>query len=925
MAGGLRVSGSLDVGVLEAAVAGVVARHEALRTRFAWADGALQQVVSEGDGLPVSVPVVVVEGLVEEWFEGVVEEPFDLSAGPLVRVVVGRLGEGEWAVGLVAHHTVVDGWSMGLILRELGALYGAHTAGIDPETVLPALDLQYGDFAVWQREELSGEALEEGLAYWKDTLAGASGLELPAERPRTDSASSYPAGQVPVVVPAALAGRLKTVAETGRATVFQGLLASFASVLGRWSGQSDVVVATPVAGRSRAELEDVVGFFVNTIALRLDTSGRGSFTDVLGRARETVLGALAHQDVPFEKVAQVAGSDLVRVLLALDNTPRGGWELPGAAVSEFQAGGGRAQFEVALHLRERGDGSLEGRLEYAADLFDADGMERLTGAWLRLLEAAVTHPDTVLNSHQLSSPAEQALIASFTSPDPEPVTGLMHEEISRQAAATPDALAVTDETGNTLTYRELDAAANRLANHLQTAGIGVEDVVGICLHRSLDLVVALVGVLKAGAAYLPLDPDYPTGRLTAMATGSRVPLVLTHDLALDVASALELPDGARLVNLDTDRTVIDQASDTAPQTGVGPENAAYVLYTSGSTGAPKGAVNTHAAFVNRIAWTQNAYQLDHTDRVLFKTPIGFDVSGWEWTWPLTVGATIQLVTPGGHRDPAHLTHLIRTTGTTVCHFVPSMLRYFLEHPDTPHTTTLTDVIVSGEELTPHLAHTFHTTLPHTRLHNLYGPTEAAIDVTAHTVDPHHTHTRIPIGTPITGTELHVLDTHHQPVPIGVTGHLHIGGTALARGYHHQSALTADRFTPHPTRPGHRLYATGDQARWTTHGTLEYLGRNDHQIKIRGQRIEPAEIDTALHTHPDITHTITTTHTTPDGTTHLATYYTTTPHTTPPTPQQLRTHLRTHLPTAMIPTYLTHLTHLPQLPNGKTNTKQLPPP
>ncbi|MFD3518836.1 AMP-binding protein, partial [Streptomyces sp. NPDC058663] len=334
-------------------------------------------------------------------------------------------------------------------------------------------------------------------------------------------------------------------------------------------------------------------------------------------------------------------------------------------------------------------------------------------------------------------------------------------------------------------------------------------------------------------------------------------------------------------------------------------------------------MNTHAAFVNRITWTQNAYPLTPTDRVLFKTPIGFDVSGWEWTWPLTTGATIHLLTPGAHRDPTHLTHTIRTAGITVCHFVPSMLRHFLAHPDTPHCTTLTHLITSGEELTPHLTTTLHTTLPTTHLHNLYGPTEAAIDVTHHTPDPHTPHTRIPIGTPITGTDLHVLDTHHQPVPIGVTGHLHIGGTPLARGYHHQPALTADRFIPHPTHHGQRLYATGDQARWTPHGTLEYLGRNDHQIKIRGQRIEPAEIDTALHTHPHITHTITTTHTTPDHTTHLATYYTTTPHTTPPTPQQLRTHLHTHLPTAMIPTYLTHLTHLPQLPNGKTDTTQLP--
>ncbi|MFD3518697.1 condensation domain-containing protein, partial [Streptomyces sp. NPDC058663] len=609
VAGGLRVSGVLDVGVLQAAVAGVVARHESLRTRFAWVGGALQQVVAEPSAVVVGVPVVEVAGSLDEWFGAVVEEPFDLAAGPLVRVVVGRLGEGEWAVGLVAHHMIVDGWSMGVLLRELGVLYGVAASGGDVAEVWPELEVQYGDFAVWQREELSGEVLEEGLGFWKEALAGASGLELPAERPRTGGASSYAAGQVAVVVPAVLAGRLKAVAEAGRATVFQGLLASFASVVGRWAGQPDVVVATPVAGRSRAELEGVVGFFVNTLALRVDTSGGCSFTELLGRAREVTLGALAHQDVPFERVAQVAGSDLVRVMLALDNTPRMGGELPGAVVTEFQAGGGKAQFEAALHLRERADGSLEGRLEYAADLFDADGMERLAGAWLRVLEAAVAAPEMPVASHALSGGAERELIASFSCPDPEAVTGLMHEEIARQAAATPDAMAVAGEDGTGLTYAELDAEANRLANFLRAAGVGVEDVVGVCLHRSTDLVVALVGVLKAGAAYLPLDPDYPAGRLRAMATGSRVPVVLTHDAALDATTGIGLSAGVRIVNLDADRAAVEAFPRTDPRVPLTPANAAYVLYTSGSTGAPKGAVNTHAAFVNRITWTQNAYPL----------------------------------------------------------------------------------------------------------------------------------------------------------------------------------------------------------------------------------------------------------------------------------------------------------------------------
>ncbi|MER7901629.1 amino acid adenylation domain-containing protein, partial [Streptomyces sp. NPDC096046] len=710
------------------------------------------------------------------------------------------------------------------------------------------------------------------------------------------------------------------------------MLASFASVVGRWAGRSDVVVGTPVAGRSRAELEPLVGFFVNTVALRVDVGGRVSFAELVERARAVTLGALAHQEVPFEKVAQAVGGEragLVRVLFALDNTPRGEWELDGARVSELVVPGGRAQFEVAVQLREQPDGSVAGRLEYAADLFDAPSMERFAHSWLRVLGEAVAAPGRPVAAHPLTSPQERARLAAFSAPDPEPVVGLVHEQIALQAARTPHAVAVADESGATLTYHELEEAAGRLAGHLHAHGVGVEDVVGLCLERSLDLVVSLLAVLKAGGAYLPLDPDYPPGRLAAMTAGSRAAVVLTHAPTRPLVTGLDLPEGTGLIDLDQDRETITARPPQPPKAPLTVSNAAYVLYTSGSTGAPKGAVNTHAAFVNRIAWTQHAHPLTGKDRVLFKTPIGFDVSGWEWAWPLACGATVQLAAPGTHRDPAHLARLIQHTHTTVCHFVPAMLRHFLQTPHAAHCTSLRHVIASGEELTPHLATTFHTVLPHTRLHNLYGPTEAAIDVTAHPVTTPLPPGPVPIGTPVTGTDLHVLDDHHHPVPLGVTGHLHIGGIQLARGYHHQPALTADRFTPHPTRPGERLYTTGDLARFNHDGTLTYLGRTDHQIKIRGQRIEPAEIDTALHTHPAITHTITTTHTTthPDNTstTHLATYYTTHPHTTPPTPDQLRTHLRTHLPTAMIPTYLTHLPHLPQLPNGKTDHHQLPTP
>ncbi|MFI6377794.1 condensation domain-containing protein, partial [Streptomyces sp. NPDC050546] len=736
VAGGLRVSGRLDVAVLERAVGELVARHEVLRTGLVWADGGLRQVVRPAGATRVPVDVVEVtegEGGVDRWLTPWVEQPFDLAAGPLVRVAVGQLAAAEQVVALAVHHAVVDGWSLGIVLRELGALYAAFAGGAEVSP-LPEPELQYGDFATWQRETVTDDSLRSGLDHWTSVLADAAPLELPTDAPRREGLTSYDLGVLPVAVSGGLVGRVRSVAEGEQATVFQGLFASFAALLGRWSGQRDVVLGTPVAGRSRTELEDVVGFFVNTLALRLDTSGPVSFAELTRRARTATLDALAHEDVPFEKVAQAVGAGngpLVRVLLAVDSTPRTALRLPGVEAAEMAWPGGRAQFELALHLREQPDGSLAGRIEYAADLFEPATVERLRDAWLRLLQHVTDSPERPVAAHPLPGAAELARLEAFSAPDPEAVAGLLHEQIAEQAARTPNAVAVATEDGPALTYAELDARANRLARHLRALGVGTEDVVGLCLHRSPELVIALVGVLKAGAAYLPLDPDYPPARLARMATTSQASLVLLHGPTRSLAKDLELPPDTHLLDLDLDLDLdpdldLDEAGPAAPTPPVvdlTPDNAAYVLYTSGSTGAPKGAVNTHAAFTNRITWMQNAYHLTADDTVLFKTPIGFDVSGWEWAWPLTTGARIQLAAPGAHRDPARLARLIQDSTTTVCHFVPSMLGFFLADPAAGQCTGLRTVVVSGEALTPHLAASFHATLPHTGLHNLYGPTE----------------------------------------------------------------------------------------------------------------------------------------------------------------------------------------------------------
>ncbi|WP_217493446.1 amino acid adenylation domain-containing protein [Micromonospora tulbaghiae] len=536
----------------------------------------------------------------------------------------------------------------------------------------------------------------------------------------------------------------------------------------------------------------------------------------------------------------------------------------------------------------------------------------------RVLAAAVADPGLPVSRLPLLDEEEQRLLDSFndTAVDYGPAACL-HETISRQAARTPDAVAVR-HAGADLTYAQLDRRANQLARHLIDLGAGPDRLVGICAQRSTELVVALLATLKAGAAYVPLDPDHPRERLRYLIDDTDVPVVLTQHHLTD-----RLPDTTTHLALDTDWPTVATHPDTPPETTVTPDNLAYVIYTSGSTGKPKGVMVEHRAIDNRLRWMQHTYPLHAHDAVLQKTPYTFDVSVWEFFWPLMVGARLVLARPEGHRDNAYLTHTITSENITTVHFVPAMLRHFLNHLDTTTApTTLTRVFCSGEALTADLRDRFFTHLD-AELHNLYGPTEAAVDVTYWQCHPHHTDPTIPIGRPIANTQCHVLDPHHQPTPIGIPGELHLAGTCLARGYHHRDDLTHHTFITHPTT-GQRLYRTGDIATWNPDGTLEYLGRNDHQVKINGQRIELGEIENTLTTHPHITHAIAGTHQPdPHTTPHLIAWITT----DHPHPDQLTTDLRTwltdHLPLHLIPATITPITHLPLTTSGKIDRKQLP--
>ncbi|GAB3136782.1 hypothetical protein GCM10027290_01120 [Micromonospora sonneratiae] len=932
MSVGLRLRGPLHRDALSRALAALVARHEILRTRYVVVDGEPAQVVDPP--APVEVAVTDLGGTdrdtAEERLTGLlaVPEPIDLAAGPALRVRLVRLADDEHALVLGLHHISSDGWSEEIILRELAALYDAFVA--DRPSPLAPLPIQYADFAVWQRARLAGDRLDRQVDHWRDRLAGLASLELPTDRPRPP-VWNPDGGLVTFAVPAAVAGQLRELGRAHNATPFMVLLAAFQILLARYTGQTDVAVGTPSAGRDRLEVHGLVGLFLNTLVLRTDLSGGPNFVELLARVRETVLDAQSHQDVPFERIVDVLSPErdlsrnpLFQTMFLFQEGGSAAFDAAGLVGEELSAGPTTAKFDLTLGLVEEADGSLSGGVDFPTALFDTATVERLAGHYRQLLTAVATDPDTPVTRLPILTDAEAAQLRAWNDTtvdyrhhplchqlteapaDTTPVVVDEHhgpttasypaatltELLDAQAARTPDAVALRFG-GEELSYRRLHTEAGVLARRLRRAGVGPESVVAVCLPRGLDLMRALVAILKAGAAYLPLDPDLPAQRRDFMMRDSGARLVITEDFMS--TGDHESPAG-----------------DPAPSEGITPEHAAYLIYTSGSTGRPKGALIEHRAIVNRLLWMQDAYRLDASDRVLQKTPVGFDVSVWELFWPLVTGATLVLARPGGHRDPAYLADLIRTEEITTVHFVPSMLRAFLAEPVRP-MPSLRRLICSGEALPPELAARVHERIG-CQLHNLYGPTETAVDVTAVRCEPGEP---VTIGRPIANTTAYIVDAALAPTPVGVPGELLIGGVQLARGYLGRAALTAERFVPDPfaTAPGRRLYRTGDLARWRGDGSIEYLGRIDHQVKIRGQRIELGEVEAVLHEAPGVTAAAVVVH---DE--QLVGYLV-----GPETVDQVRAYLLDRLPDAMVPARWAILPTLPLTASGKVDRRALPAP
>ncbi|UXY55510.1 non-ribosomal peptide synthetase [Pseudomonas tohonis] len=918
----LRLEGTVDAGALEQAFHALIERHESLRTRFVEEDGEVfQQVEATLDFSLETTRLPVAEGSGEgrpalhDYLEARILQPFDLERGPLIRVALARTGEAEQVLVIVLHHGITDGWSMGVMVDDLLAFYKAAVDGTAAQ--LPPLPIQFRDYAAWQRQWLEAGERERQLDWWKARLGeGRSLLELPTDHARPP-VQSHRGARFAIPVAPQLARALKGLARQQDTTLFSLLLASFQVLLYRYSGQAEVRVGVPMANRNRRECERLIGLFINTQVFQGVMDGNTRFSELLHQLQRMGLEAQAYQDLPFEQLVEalqpersLSHNPLFQVMYNHQAKAAGLAGLPGLKVEGMTWDSGTAQLDLTLETCDEGDG-LAAALVYATDLFEAATIERMAGHWLGLLEAIVTRPDAPIAELPLLSPGEREtqLHGWNATATAYPLDTPVHQLIEAQVQRTPDAPALAFGA-ETLSYAALNQRANRLAHALIAQGVGPDSLVGIAVERSIEMVVGLLAILKAGGAYVPLDPEYPAERLAYMLDDSGVKLLLSQ-------SHLELPLAEGVQRIDLDRAPFDDFPEINPGVALDAENLAYVIYTSGSTGKPKGAGNRHSALTNRLCWMQQAYGLAAGDSVLQKTPFSFDVSVWEFFWPLMTGARLVVAAPGDHRDPARLVALIERENITTLHFVPSMLQAFLLDPQVERCVSLKRIVCSGEALPVDAQQQVFARLPQAGLYNLYGPTEAAIDVT-HWTCVDEGRDAVPIGQPIANLGCYILDANLEPVPIGVLGELYLAGAGLARGYHRRPALTAERFVANPFMAGERMYRTGDLARYRQDGVIEYAGRIDHQVKIRGLRIELGEIEARLMELDEVREAVV-----------LAVDQRLVGYVVPVAAdldtEQLASQLRQGLPDYMVPAQWVLLEAMPLSPNGKLERKALPQP
>ncbi|MDE5259811.1 MULTISPECIES: non-ribosomal peptide synthetase [Serratia] len=922
----LRLHGRLDRQALQHSLDALYARHESLRSRFITREDRPQVQILPANGLPLAFHDLRRHpAQADTLCRQAATQPFDLTQGPLVRAALIRLADEEHLFLLTCHHIVSDGWSTGILLRELGALYGALRRGdADP---LPPLTLQYPDYAAWQRRYLTPERLAAQAQYWRETLIGAPALlTLPTDRPRP-TVQSFSGGEVPIAIDAELTQALRQFSRQHGGTLFMTVLAAWSLVLARMAGQQELVIGTPEANRGRLETESLVGFFVSTLALRIDLRDDPDLPTLIARIRHTVLTAQENRDLPFEQVVELVNpprhlgyTPLFQVMLAWQDGSVRDIPLPGLQAELAGLEYSAAKFDLTLDLADTGEG-ISGTLNFATALFDRATAERYGVYLVQALRAMTLNSPRSVSHIDLLPPAEREhLLHGWNRTERDyPLDQTLAALFEQQVRRTPHATALVSGT-ESLSYAQLNARANRLAHALIARGVGPDSRVAVCAERGLNMVTALFGILKAGGAYVPLDPAYPGERLQYILQDAD-PVLLLADAA--GRAALGEPATPQLA-LEAALPETLSAENPAPRAQA--SHLAYVIYTSGSTGKPKGAMNEHRGVVNRLVWMQEAYGLTAADTVLQKTPFGFDVSVWEFFWPLMVGARLVMAKPEGHKDPDYLSRAIEQYGVTTLHFVPSMLQSFLaDGQAATRCGQVVRVMCSGEALPAALVAEFYRRLPQAELHNLYGPTEAAVDVTAWHCSREAERVSVPIGRPIANTRIYLLDERGQPVPLGAVGELYIGGVQVARGYLNRPELTAERFLSDPFAPGGRMYRTGDVARYLANGDIEYLGRNDQQVKIRGFRIECGEIEAALATHPAVREAVVDARAVGDDKRLVAWVVPAADVAEETLAGALRQHVSAALPDYMVPSAWVVVAALPLSPNGKLDRRALPEP
>ena len=943
IAAALRLEGALDAAALERSLNEIVRRHEALRTTFSnSAEGPIQLVASE-----LSIPLIQrdlrtippEQQLAEarRFARELAQHPFDLATGPLLRLALVRLGDREHLLISLIHHIIADGWSMGVFTRELAALYDAFRKG--RSSPLAELALQYSDFACWQRDSLRGPVLEEHLAFWKRQLDGAPPvLDLPSDRPRP-AFQTYGGKTLFFELDEAISRQVKRVARESGGTVFMTLLSAFALQLSRYSGQDDLVLGTPVANRTRSELEPLIGFFVNTLPLRIQFEGVATLADLLRRVRSMTLEAYAHQDLPFEQLVEalqperdLSTSPLFQVMFVVQNAAEEELELPGLTLTPFVIERDTAMFDLTLAIEETA-GAFRASLEYNSDLFDLSTAQRMAGHFETLLRWLTSHPAAPIAEAQMLTRAEEQLLLIDWNRTQKifPSAGCVHRLIEEQVERTPDAVAVAAESPmpRQITYRELNSRANQLAGALRGLGLRPGVLAAVCAERSIEMVVALLAIVKAGGAYVPLDPSYPPARLAWMVSDARAPVVLTLRKFQDFFRG---NPAAAMVFLDDEPNSQAPLSDALncpnPESGVDPSDPVYVIYTSGSTGKPKGSQVCHGGFANLLHWFVARFRLGPSDRPLLVSSLSFDLTQKNIFAPLLAGGTLVLSAP--EYDPAAIRRAVERYQATWLNCTPSAFYPIVEPPSGipgGSLDSLRYVFLGGEPIAmPRLWPWLKSSARKTKIANTYGPTECTDICAACLVEEPESFLErpVPIGRAIDNVRLYILDNESRPVPVGVPGELWIGGAGVGPGYLNDPALTADKFRPDrfSSEPGARLYRTGDLVRYLAEGDIEFLGRKDFEVKLRGFRIDPGEIEASLREHADVLEAVVLLRE-EQGDRRLAAYVVARPGVAKVSPADLRGFLGRTLPDHMVPGAFVFLDRLPLTPSGKVDRRALP--